>query len=154
MGYFTIRSIECPKCSGDIWERNWDYVNSEDDPDFTPEKRHYFKCTNCGHEREYTPRKPRTDSITPSQKKAMAKIRQYFDRYAGENSETMDEVKMTHGGKVSFTYVVDRNHFWAQSGAHFIIGRKGRIDVGCAYDYGSSKEKQKHYAAMLGGHVL
>lgn len=149
----SIISIPCPNCipeenikkypnAKSLWEVYGDVA----------------ECTNCGFERPYIRRKAKTDKITPSQQKAIDRIRDYFkdwrewDNAYKHNELHKFEVELTDYGTV-FVSVEDVENYLIQRGGHFSIGRRGGIRVHSTYGLGSYEGQKEHYAKMLGGKV-
>lgn len=142
--YGTIRSIECPECRNDIWEtRTWNDEN-------------VAECLNCGHERPYYPRTRRTDTVTPSQEKAAAKIRRFFDgsRWGSEPKDLYKfETELSEYGSL-FVKVETTDNIYTTDGGFFTISRRGKITMNSSnYLAGSAEMKREHeksVAEMLG----
>ena len=131
-----IRSIECYRCGNSLWEKSWDTL----------------KCTNCRYERPYHRRQVGTD-ITPSQVKAIEKIRKFFLRYGLDKELYRFDVKNVDG--TVWVSVETSESVFVKFGAHIMVGRRGAIRVASVYDLvDDKKETAKFYANMLGGKLL
>ena len=149
-----IKSIPCPECTpseivkrfGNKVKGYWDIYDN------------IAKCTNCRYERPYHRRKRQNDKITPSQQKAIERIKHCFkDWRSWDEAYKHDElhkfeVELTDYGTV-FVSVEDVENYLIQRGGHFSIGRRGGIKVHQVYGLSRYDGQEKHYAKMLGGKI-
>jgi len=144
----VVKSIRCPECGNDLWTRDFDFGDNLDD------REYFMECTNCLHRRSFTPRRAHTDYITPSQKKAIEKIKAYFETWQLHSTEISYE--LTDWGAVSVSVRTDPDRsMLIQKGGHLLVSRNGAITLCSVYDITENTEStRKHYAKMLGARLM
>ena len=128
----------CPECKNDIWEIDREAQTAT--------------CTNCFYVRPYYTRRPQ-EGNTPSQDRAVAKIRRYFQALSRDGQLAADETETQNG--LLFYRCQTTGNVYSQAGFFAQIGRRGKITILSVYDLGAVSDPTigERYAAALGAHV-
>ena len=129
---------KCSLCKNDIWRvREW-------------ENKAY--CENCNTSRPWYPRKRRTDQMTPSQIKAIKRVKCFFtNEWRGKESEPLTRfgVKFEPEFGTVFLFIETAGNTYAKRGGMFYIGRRGKAECLHVYDIGGNDNTVKHYNYMV-----
>lgn len=129
-------SIKCPKCNGDLWEVTGDTA----------------ECTNCFYERPYHRRNGNSGKMTPSQKRKIKHIRNWFKRYFRKDDLARFEAKYQNETGLVYLSVETDENYLIMDGAFFCIGRKGGVKILNTMGL-SNVHNEQFYAKFLGGKV-
>jgi hypothetical protein len=138
----TAKRRPCPCCcpNGNFrmtWAKGTSYAQSGN-----PSPA--FQCGNCGHTEYFKARNPR-EGKTPSQEKAIAKVKSYFTKHA-LGLLTFEE--KWSGGTLWF--YVDDDHLYGTR-ASFTVGRGGKLDCWGARSLGQNETT--HVAFIVGASI-
>jgi hypothetical protein len=87
--------------------------------------------------------------MTPSQEKAVERIRRYFTRYITKDLYNFDVRLDKEIGKV-FVAVNTHENYLISEGGHFVIGRRGKIVCLSVHSMCRDKEdRARHYERMM-----
>jgi hypothetical protein len=128
---------KCKFCGNDIWR--------------TSEREGKAYCENCNTCRPWHSRKAHTDKMTPSQERAVERIRNYFLSYSRNGLYNFTVNLDNEFGKIFVSVDTDENYL-ISSGGYFVIGRRGGIKCLVVSEFTITRNRDKiarHYERVI-----
>jgi predicted nucleic acid-binding Zn-ribbon protein len=131
----TKSSHQCPECGSHYWD--------------TWASQGLKECSNCGHQRKYTPKVRDYSRPSKAQEKALEKIKAYFKKRTSLEIASLTLKTINQNYHEMWFDIKTEGNVFMRDGAYGTIGRRGKIEVlGCASIYGDDKQV-KHFNKML-----